>query len=818
MKILINIPTLFFILTFAFSGCMNTRKDASAFSGLDGPRNRILADFGWKFYRGDTLGAGSMDFNDASWRDIDLPHDWSVEDIPGKAGPLDSSAVGGIDMGYFPGGTGWYRKVFNMPSGMQSQRVYLLFEGIYMDPEIWINGELVGNHPYGYTSFWLDISGKLHYGKKNTLAVKVKNEGRNSRWYTGSGIYRHVWFIFTGPVHIAPWGTAVITPTASPTHATVSVKNEIMNTSGDEQKLSVITRILDGEGKTVASGQKETRIMPDQRLRLGQDLDISEPALWSTDSPSLYTAVTEVRDSGSVLLDRVETPFGVRSVKFSTEGFFLNGRPMVLKGACMHHDNGPLGAAAWDRAEERRVEIMKANGYNCIRCAHNPPSPAFLDACDRLGMMVICEAFDMWREPKNPEDYHRFFDEWWKTDMESMVKRDINHPSVIMWSIGNEIPERSKPEGVETAKMLSDFVKSLDPGRPVTSAVNGLNPDKDAFFATLDVAGYNYAFQGDPGAESIVETDHRRVPERIIYNSESYPLTAFGAWMDVVDHPYVVGDFVWTGFDYLGEASIGWLGYPHTGSFYPWNHAYCGDIDICGMKRPQSYYRNILWNSGEQLSLFVQPPRPSFEENPGRMEWSKWHWQDVTDRWNWEGHENERLNVEVYCGYDKAELLLNGKSLGIKETNRDSEWIARWEVPYSPGVLMAVGYSGDRAVDTAMLRTAGKPVAISLACDRDRIGADGQDLSYITVELVDGAGNRNRSSGDRVDFSIEGPGTIAAVASSNPMSTESFRQPYRQAWNGRCMVVVRSARQQGEITLTASAQGLKSAAIKIKTD
>ncbi|MCK4814481.1 glycoside hydrolase family 2 protein, partial [bacterium] len=371
------------------------------------------------------------------------------------------------------------------------------------------------------------------------------------------------------------------------------------------------------------------------------------------------------------------------TIEFTVEeGFLLNGKPTLLKGGCMHHGNGPLGSAAYDRAEERRVELMKASGFNSIRCAHNPPSPAFLDACDRLGILVIDEAFDMWRKPKWPQDYNLYFDQWWQKDIESMVLRDRNHPSIIMWSTGNEIPERGEPEGVKTSQMLAEYVRDLDPTRPVTSAVNGLRPDKDPYFATLDIAGYNYSFGGDHGKQSIFEIDHNRLPNRIIYCSESYPLEAFGAWMDVIDYPYVIGDFVWTGFDYLGEASIGWLGYPHEGSFYPWNHAFCGDIDICGFKRPQSYYRNVLWNAGQQVSIFVKPPKPSFKTNPDKKDWSKWEWQDVVAEWNWDGYENQPLEVEVYCAFETVELFLNGESLGKKETNRGTQWIAKWEVPY----------------------------------------------------------------------------------------------------------------------------------------
>jgi len=560
MNKLPHLPLVAFLFMWIMTGCMNHEKAGSSlFSEMTDPRSTILFDFDWKFHRGDAEGAQSADFDDALWRQLDLPHDWSIEDIPGTDSPLDSTAVGGIGTGYFRGGTGWYRKSFNLPSDLEGRMFFLQFDGVYMDSDVWINGEHAGSHPYGYTSFWFDITDMLQYGKENVVAVRVRNEGRNSRWYSGSGIYRHVWLILTGPVHVTTWGTGITTPVIEENLAYVMVSNEIANHSEENSPLQVTTRILDRDGTEISTDRQEVEAKPATSTELTQELEVPSPQLWSPGTPVLYTAVTEIEDPGSTLLDRVENNFGIRSIAFTTDGFFLNGNNVLLKGGCVHHDNGPLGAAAYDRAEERRVELMKASGFNSIRCAHNPPSPAFLDACDRLGILVIDEAFDMWRRPKNPQDYHRFFDQWGKRDIASMVLRDRNHPSVIMWSTGNEIPERADPEGVETSGMLAGYVRRLDPTRLVTSAVNGLSPDKDPYFATLDVAGYNYSFGGDHGKESIFEIDHSRVPERIMYCSESYPLKAFGAWMDVVDHPYVLGDYVWAGFDYLGEASIGWL-------------------------------------------------------------------------------------------------------------------------------------------------------------------------------------------------------------------------------------------------------------------
>lgn len=794
-----------------------TKKAGAPFDRLEETRTTILLDDQWRFLKGDQPGAESDGFDDSSWRLLDLPHDWSIEDLPGSGSPLDPEAPGGISTGYYLGGTGWYRKTLDVPRFLQGKRFCLMFEGVYMNADVWVNGTHVGSHPYGYTSFWFDITDQLVPGEENLISVRVANEGRNSRWYSGSGIYRHVWLTITEPVHVAPWGTFVTTPVAESSGATVMITSEVENNTGQTGQVTVETTLLDPSGTSVASRQDLLELGPDGTTRITQEVQVTAPALWSVDDPGLYTALIEISDRSGKKLDQVETTFGIRSIAFTTNGFTLNGMVLLMKGGCMHHDNGPLGAAAYDRAEERRVELMKASGFNAIRCAHNPPSPAFLDACDRLGMLVIDEAFDMWRREKNPQDYHLYFDEWWERDIRSMVLRDRNHPSVIMWSTGNEIPERGEPEGVETSARLAQIIRDLDPTRPVTSAVNGLGPDKDPYFATLDLSGYNYPFSGDYDRESTYSVDHRRVPDRIMYCSESFPLVAYGAWMETLEYPYVLGDFVWTGFDYLGEASIGWRGYPHEGSFYPWNHAFCGDIDICGLKRPQSYYRNILWNAGRQLSLFVTPPVPSFEENPDREEWSKWHWQDVVERWDWPGYEGEPLQVEVYSSSDEVELILNGNPLGRKPTTKETEWIARWKVPYQPGELKAVGYRNGEAVEEWSLVTPSTPSRIGLTADRNRIAASGQDLSYVQVELLDGEGNLCVVAEDLVRFEVSGPGTIVAVGSSNPMSAESFQQPKRKAYQGRCLVVVKSSKDAGEITLKAMADGLETGVIQIES-
>ena len=777
-----------------------------------------LFDTGWRFHRGGAQGAEDPAFNDSDWRKLDLPHDWSIEDLPGTASPFNINAISQVNGGFTTGGTGWYRKTFTLPANLRDKQFRVLFEGVYMNCDVWLNGQFLGDHPYGYTSFWFDLTGKLNFDGNNIICVKVRNEGENSRWYSGSGIYRHVWLQVVPPVNIASWGTYVTTPVVSESEASISVKTTLINKTDKDKKVKLVTRIFGPNRQEAVFPVESTEIIPAGRnTDLGLETKIKDPALWSVDTPNLYNAVTEVYEDGS-LTDRLETKFGVRSLKFSVnEGFLLNGKPLKLKGGCVHHDNGLLGSKAYDRAEERRVEILKANGFNAIRCSHNPPSPAFLDACDRLGMLVIDEAFDMWIDQKNPHDYHLYFNEWWKRDIESMVIRDRNHPSIIMWSIGNEIPNRKNPEVVKVANNLAAFIKELDPTRPVTSAVNDLKTEQDAYFSALDVAGYNYAAGGDHNQESVYRTDHTRLPQRLMFGSESYPLEAFGSWMDVIDNTFVIGDFVWTAFDYIGEASIGWRGYWQKQDFFPWNLAYCGDIDICGWKRPQSYYRDALWKE-DQLSLWVTPPVPSFEPNPERQSWSKWHWSDAVDDWNWNGYEGKSIEVSVYSSCEQVELFLNGKSLGKKPTSRSSSFIATWQVLYQPGTLKAVGFRGKKQIKVAELHTAEEPSRIVLTADRQLIKADGQDLSYITVELTDPRGIRNPKAENLVSFEVEGPGTIVATGNANPVSPESFQLPQRKAWRGRCMVIVKSDAAKGRIILKASSKGTGQTSIDIESN
>ena len=787
--------------------------NAAAQTGIN---REILFDSGWKFHKGGAQGAESPSFDDSAWRKVDLPHDWSIEDLPGTGSPFNKDAISQVSGGFTTGGTGWYRKSFSVQPQSQNRRYIILFEGVYMNSEVWINDEYLGDHPYGYTSFWFDISDKIKEGKSNLLAVKVKNEGENSRWYSGSGIYRHVWLLSLPSVYFKPWGINITSKITDEKNAGVNVSAVITNSSDKTADFSLVTSIFDWNGALIKKTETGFSLEPGKSADEKQDLNIVDPLLWSTDSPSMYKAVSELVESG-VVTDRVETSFGIRSISFdAVNGFRLNNKPLKLKGGCVHNDNGIIGSRAYDRAEERRVELLKSAGFNAIRSAHNPPSPAFLDACDRNGMLVIDESFDMWNEGKNPSDYHLYFNDWWKKDIESMIMRDRNHPSVIMWSIGNEIPDRENPMVISIAKSLGDYVRSLDPGRPVTSAVNNLSSKQDPFFATLDVAGYNYASGGDHNQENIYEADHVRLPGRIMVGTESYPLEAFSSWMDVLDHPYVTGDFVWTSFDYIGEASIGWRGYYQKQDFFPWNLAFCGDLDICGWKRPQSYYRDALW-SKNKLSIWVKPPSPSFELNPQRESWSKWHWIDALADWTWPGNEGKLTEITVYSSCPEVELFLNGKSLGKKITDRSTKFMGIWDIPYQPGTLKAVGTDGHKKVAEAELVTASQAESIKLSADRQIINANGEDLSYVTIELNDKAGNLDPKAVNLLKFDIDGQGTIIGSGNGNPVSTESFQKMERQVWRGKCLLVIKSGTVAGKIKLKVTSPGLQSGMLEIES-
>jgi beta-galactosidase len=733
-----HLVIILFVVFLGFS-CKEKQND---FSG----RN-LNFDSGWKFNRGDVPGAETASFDDSQWRQLDLPHDWSIEDqsaAEGKKqiGPFSEESPGKGSTGHVLGGIGWYRKTFVSDPSLDGKKVQILFDGVYMNSEVWINGQSLGVHPYGYTPFYYDLTTFMKpTGETNILAVKVNNNGKNSRWYCGSGIYRHVDLVVTEKIYLPIWGISVTYPEVSSKQALVKINLSAKSDSKIKGKLELTTKIISPEGKAISQARTTVNPFDGDKHDTEQIFQILNPSLWSVESPNLYQAVTELSFDGK-LVDQQTTTFGIRSIEFSAEkGFLLNGERVLLKGGCMHHDNGPLGSATIDRAEERRVELMKKYGFNAIRTSHNPPSRQFLDACDRLGVLVIDEAFDQWQKPKNPDDYNLYFDQWHQRDVEAMVLRDRNHPSVIIWSIGNEIKERADSSGLAITKKLSEIIKNIDQTRPITAAICEFwdNPGKtweyaQPAFNLLDIGGYNYQWKN-------YENDHKNNPSRMMIGTESFPKEAFENWQMVEKNPYVLGDFVWTAMDYLGEAGIGnaLIGKKAGNTFspgWPWYNAWCGDIDICGFKKPQLLYRDVVWKNSK-LELAVHAPVPA-----GMIEnVSMWGWPDEQQSWNWAGSEGKKLQVNVYSNYPEVRLELNGKVIGTKQVSADTKLTATFEVPYEAGELKAIALQDGKEMETKILKTTGKPAKIRLTADRSDLKASRNDLSYVTVEVTDDAGN-----------------------------------------------------------------------------
>ena len=801
-----------------FSGLLSLFLLTSSLNAITPGRGQIF-DKAWLFHRGELEGAEKIDFNDTKWRKLDLPHDYSNEDVqkafpdhkpkPGEIfeGPTSTELSGGQEKtGYAVGGEAWYRKHFTVPADLKGKQFILEFSAIYMDSDVWVNGIHLGNHPHGFTPIYYNITDKLKFGEDNVIAVQVKNIGKNCRWYSGSGIYRHVTLDILNPVHFAKWGTFITTPEVSSESATVKIENKIENNSDSEKSVKIKLTLIDKDGKILQTSLSTTSLKPEENKNISQTIQVTNPDLWSPDTPYLYTMKQELL-LGDKVVDRKSTTFGIRKIEFSPEkGFLLNNKPLLLKGGCMHGDNGCLGSIGIDRADERRVELMKKNGFNAIRCAHNPPTVAFLNTCDRLGMLVIDEAFDQWLVGKTDQDYHLYFAKWWKRDLESMILRDRNHPSIIMWSIGNEIKDIRKAPGAKLAHEVADYARKLDSSRPITMGVNRIKLGKalDPAFSALDVCGYNYGL-------SRYEADHERIPNRIIYGSESYIHEAYDNWEKVKALPYVIGDFVWAAFDYRGEVGIGWQ-FEHK-----WTGAYMGDIDLLGDPMPSMSLRNIVWNPQKPaIAMFVEPPAPSFKCGKPT---SKWAFKtDLRKSWNFEGSEGKTLKVMIFSSCPKVGLTLNGKDLGIKEVKKEDKYTLEWEVPYAPGTLIATGYDKDgKKVVESILKTVGKPEALKLSPDRLQLTADRNDLSFIKVDVVDKDGNRCPDAVNNINFSVEGPGEIIAVGSADPSSHENNIATSRKAFQGRCMVVLKAGKEPGDIKLTATSDGLKSTTVNLKS-
>lgn len=760
---------------------------------------KILFDASWKFFLGDDQDASKPTFDDSKWRTLTLPHDWSIEHS------VDRDAPAGNDGGYYPTGIGWYRKEYVVPASMRGEKVYLYFEGVYMNSSVYVNGQLVGGHPYGYTSFFCDATQAIVPGKKNVVAVRVDNsQQKNCRWYSGSGIYRHVWLIHTPKLHIANWGVRIHTHEVSAAEASVEVKTIVKNETSSEKKVSVLTKI---DGAQDAASAITLAANSEQEVK--QTLIVKSPKLWDLEAPNLYTAKISVVEDGKAI-DTYQQNFGIRSFSYSSKGFFLNGRKINISGGCLHHDNGILGAAAFDRAEARKVRMMKEAGFNAARTSHNLPSEAFLDACDRQGLLVIDEAFDGWRDAKNEHDYSTLFDKYWQEDVEGMVLRDLNHPAIMAWSIGNEVIERKKLEVVTTAHKLAGKIREYD-GRPITSALAAWDDDweiYDPLAAEHDIVGYNYMIHKH-------ESDHQRVPDRVMWQTESYPKDAFRNWTLVNDYDYIVGDFVWTSIDYLGESGIGrwWYegdvpGEHYHRPLYPWHAAYCGDIDLTGWRKPISHYRSMLYGDTEKLYLAVKEP----DGYRGKISVGLWAVWPTWESWNWSGWEGKTVEVEVYSRYPAVRLYLDDKLIGEKTVNRNTEMKAVFDVPYKEGTLRAEGIEDGTVKETKVLSSASAPVAIRLVAENKEMKANGEDLAFVQVEVVDKDGNLCPNAEVELTVSVSGQGSLAAMGNADIKDTGSYVDNTHKTWKGRALIVVRSTHKRGKAQLGVKASGLKGAA------
>jgi len=767
-------------------------------------------DYDWKFKLGDHPDASHVDYNDAGWRNLDLPHDWSIEGVFDAKNPM------GKDGGYLPAGIGWYRKTVTIPAGQKGKKLSLYFEGVYMNSEVFINGTSLGVRPYGYSSFSYNITPYVKFGQNNVIAVRVDNsQQKNSRWYSGSGIYRHVWLTATNPVHTDPRGVAISTSQAGTKQATVTVKAVLQNETSSSKSVQLAIQLYDSNNKKAGKNELTVSIPANSAKEVSADITVKVPNLWSPDTPYLYNAEIRILD-GKNVVDEISQSFGIRTIEYSADkGFVLNGKPTEISGSCVHHDNGALGAAAYDHAEIRKVALLKSAGFNAVRTSHNPPSETFLNACDSLGLLVMDESFDGWREKKNTYDYSIYFDAWWQKDVEAMVLRDRNHPSIVFWSTGNEIIERKSPEAIETAQKLAGLIRKLDPTRPVTSAMTAWDKDWEIFdplFAAHDIGGYNYQMYHAEG-------DHKRVPNRIIVQTESFPKDAFSNWKAVNDLPYVIGDFVWTGMDYLGESSIGRYYYKGEiegqhweAEFFPWHGSYCGDIDLIGWRKPISHYREILYSSSKKIYLAVKEPNNYYGEIKETM-WSVW---PTWESWTWPGHEGKNIEVEVYSNYDKVRLYCNGTLIGEKPTTRSEAFKAVFKMPYQQGELKAVGVVNGKETEINTLKTAGETAKIKLSPDNTALKANGQDLIYITVQLTDAQGIPQPNAENQLTFEVTGAGTIVGVANANLKDTDPYTASRRKAWKGQALVIIKSKREKGTIQLKAISPGIQSEILTLK--
>jgi beta-galactosidase len=801
-------------------------------------RERIAFDVGWRFQRGDVPGAQEAAFDDNSWRALDLPHDWSIE------GPYDQNAPTGGSGGYLPTGVAWYRKSFVLPDAQRGCKVLIEFDGIYQHSTVWINGHELGTWPYGYTAFHYDLTPHVRFGAgPNVIAVRVDNSQQpNSRWYSGSGICRRTWLTISDPLRVVPWGTYVTTPEVTPETATVRIRTRVRNDRTGPQSVRLKSVIADTDG-TSLSVESTGEVVAGSEREFDQSIELPKPRLWSPDTPQLYQLATSVSVGGEIV-DTCFTPFGVRSIVYDVDrGLLLNGAPVKMRGMCLHHDGGAVGAAVPEAVLERRLRLLKEMGGNAVRASHNPMAPEFYDLCDRLGLLVMDEAFDEWtvRKPQIQFGYSDVFREWHERDLVALIHRNRNHPSIVMWSAGNEIGEQWAPEGPAILRALVEIIHREDPTRPVTAAMDNIfNGDGQApveFSGLLDIVGYNYVDRWGTRRETYFADDRSAFPQRRFVGTESAsargvrgeyrfgPLVGGGfrggtvqpgngpegalyatgtihaqeLWKFVAMHDYVIGDFAWTGFDYLGE------------SRWPRKLATSGALDTCGFKKDAFYFYQSIWTEKPMVHLLPH--------------------------WNWEDREGKVVPVLAFTNCAVVELLLNGRSLGAKAREFPRQGAAggwnsyalpqvraatadlhlAWDVAYEPGELRAVGYDrGGQVVAEERIRTAGKPAALELTVDRARLAADGRDVVHVTVRALDADGVFVPIARDEVSFALAGPARLAGVDNGDPTSHERYQGDTRRLFAGSALALVQSTGKAGRIRLTARAEGLREAVVDIE--
>jgi len=790
---------------------------------------RVSFDAGWRFQKGDPPGAERPDLSDGSWRVLDLPHDWAIE------GPFDAKISPHV--GSLPSyGVAWYRKRFAVPQAARGRYFSIEIDGAMSNATVWLNGRELGGRPYGYIGFGFDLTPHLRFGGENVVAIRLAPEEQSSRWYPGAGLYRHVWIDATGPVQVARWGTYATTPSVTDLKATISIRTELRNRQAQTAQVRLETAVLDADGREAARASTELSLAALATQTVPVQLTVERPQRWDIDRPYLYTVVTVVK-RGNATLDRYLTPFGIRSIEWGRQtGFLLNGRPVRFQGVCNHHDLGALGTAVNRRAIERQLEILKRMGANAIRTSHNPPSPELLELADRMGFLVMDEAFDMWGKPKVPNGHGKYFDTWGETDLRDMIRRDRNHPSVVMWSIGNEVLEQEDADGWKTARRLTDICHDEDPTRPVTAGFNQVdNAITNKLADQVDIAGFNYGVRQyakilaeHPGWTVVGAETASCVSSRGVYHLpiakyekhsshqiSSYDVIAprWGYPPDVefaalAASPQVLGEFVWTGFDYLGEPIPYFSWYqPSDEADWPARSSYFGIVDLAGFPKDRYYLYQSQWTSEPMVHLLPH--------------------------WNWAGSEGREIPVMAYTNAEEVELLLNGRSLGRKRKGAEpfvmevgkrvsddlkAETRSRivWQVPYAPGTLKAVAYEGGRSVATAEVSTAGPPARLALAADRTTISADGEDLSFVTLRVEDRDGHLVPAADNLVRFAVTGAGRVAAVDNGNAASLEPFQADRRQAFGGLALLIVRSKRgEAGPISVTATSDDLAPAQVTL---